>query len=610
MCANLSKLAKRRWLEAVALLAYLGGVCFRAWYILVNHHPRHHVGSDAIPISTLALELLDPASQQHYVDTIWPPGTSAFMAIQFAIDPTLHVAAVIQLVLCCAVPLLLGHAAAVLLGYRQGLWTVALASAHLGFIHWGGFFLSEQLFQTAVASAIWTTALALTTDRHRILGGMVAGLAWGTAATFRPNALPVISFALVGLTAYWLLRRKRGPLVLAGACVFGLLLTVAPAAHRCTTLNEGDFCPGSNNLAMNIAMGHAGENRGVHFKAPPGIKDGGPRHWHPPALIHHGFRGMAEVPASLYDTWGVLRWVGGRFAESPAEFLMTSVGNAADLFGLDYWPGGYGKLSSRAATVWKQAYFVIALLPGLVMLFVMVRRVVQRRDVGAERVFIIAGVTGIVLVAFATMGEARYRVPFDGWFLFLAADLFARGLGPSRTRSPKARPVALGVGGVVTACVFVVLMSVAHPAIASAHEFGRAPAVAAQGPRLSALELERPPKPKRRGKRAAWNAKGNLVFECRPDCAEARIELGAIQHATTLDATADHNDHYRVNFYRNGVLVGHADIPIREQRPGLRSAQVRAPRDVARLGYDELGLLPLFGDGSYGIGHIRVRNDE
>ena len=37
---------------------------------------------------------------------------------------------------------------------------------------------------------------------------------------------------------------------------------------------------------------------------------------------------------------------------------------------------------------------------------------------------------GIMLAAFISLGEPRYRVPFDGFFLLLAARMYCRGSRP------------------------------------------------------------------------------------------------------------------------------------------------------------------------------------
>src|SRR4029079_11643183 len=100
-----------------------------------HHHPRHFVRSDALPILALAQVLADPTAQQQFLHTIWPPGASAFFALNLVFDPTLGSAAGWQFVLSSLVPLLVAQAARWAHGARAGWIALALASLHFGFIH-------------------------------------------------------------------------------------------------------------------------------------------------------------------------------------------------------------------------------------------------------------------------------------------------------------------------------------------------------------------------------------------------------------------------------------------------------------------------------------------
>lgn len=103
-----------------------------------------------------------------------------------------------------------------------------------------------------------------------------------------------------------------------------------------------------------------------------------------------------------------------------------------------------------------------------------------------------------------------------------------------------------------------------------------------------------------------WNAPGNQVFRCAPDCAELRLAYESIQSAVGVEVSLDNNDAYRLTWYRAGQPLGHVDLPRSASAPGLRLAVVDAPA-VVRAGYDTIGVMPLFGDGRYALGHLRPR---
>jgi hypothetical protein len=73
-----------------------------------------------------------------------------------------------------------------------------------------------------------------------------------------------------------------------------------------------------------------------------------------------------------------------------------------------------------------------------------------------------------------------------------------------------------------------------------------------------------------------------------------------------VEVSLDNNDAYRVTWYRDGQALGHADLPRDEAAGGMRVAVVDGPAP-ARAGYDAIGVIPLFGDGAYAVGHLRPR---
>src|SRR5262249_14393846 len=155
---------------------------------------------------------------------------------------------------------------------RAGKIALALASVHFGFIHYGGFVLSEQLFQFAVSLAVWLSVLAVRAGeleapgprarRRRLVWGAAAGAGWALATSVRPNALPIALLVALALLGHWLRRGERRYLPLLAGAGLGLLLGLAPLAERCTRLSHA-FCPVSNNVAMNMVLGQAGEYSGI-----------------------------------------------------------------------------------------------------------------------------------------------------------------------------------------------------------------------------------------------------------------------------------------------------------------------------------------------------------
>jgi hypothetical protein len=105
---------------------------------------------------------------------------------------------------------------------------------------------------------------------------------------------------------------------------------------------------------------------------------------------------------------------------------------------------------------------------------------------------------------------------------------------------------------------------------------------------------------------SAWNAPGNFIWHCTPACPELRIRFAGTQTSRRITLALDANDRYRLLFYRNGIASGHADIPVAQAaEPGLRVVRAEVP--IAVESYDAIGVLPLYGDGVYALGHLSAQ---
>jgi hypothetical protein len=604
-------------LELTASAVYVGGIAARARYVLVAHHPRHHATTDAGDLLEVATRLLDNGGAQTIHDTIWPPGTPSLLALAMLGDATLGVAAVVQFAMSVLIPLLVAHTTLLAAGRRAAYVALALASVHFGFVHYAGYFLSELFFQFAATLAVWASVLSLRLAESleprsppwseilvlALLGG-AAGVAWGFATYFRPNALAMTLLIGGALLVRFVRKGERRYLPLLAGAALGFALVLAPLAHRCTRLT-GAFCPVSNNIAMNMVLGQAGEVKGFTFRDAkrPELTTG----WVPPALLHHGYETQPEVPFSIYDTGSAFAWFYRRLVEEPGAFFVRVVGNWLDLFRFEYWPEDHGPLPARSASVLKQAFLLLVVTPGLFGALVLFRPREGSRG-SAIPGFLLATFGALSLVAALSMGEARYRIPFDGLFILLAASLFTRalpgsprfGLG-SEARRAHALVLAAAVGcaGLLSAAIVVV----SHPRVAAATRLRAVVDARVTGGTPGtkpAASFSMPPKAG-----APWDAAPHHRFVCKPRCRELVLSFETMQRAAALDVSTDNNDWYDLVFYRRNAPVGHARIVRRSGGNGLKTTRVRTP-DGAREGFDAVGILPLYGDGRYAFGHIRV----
>ncbi|MFT3837732.1 MAG: hypothetical protein QM723_12135 [Myxococcaceae bacterium] len=593
-------------LPLVSVGAFVTGAVCRSLYILVHHHPRNSVTTDAIPIANLAELFADPLGQQQFFHTIWPPGEAALLALTLPFDPTLGLAAVLQLLASLAIPWLALLVARWTYGPKAGWIGLLLASGHFGLIYYGGFFLSEQLFQLAVAVAVCVSIAAVRSESRPVLSGVAVGAAWAFTALFRSNALPIAAFALLWLTARWwlggLLARRWRTIAAAVATVVVLM---APLAHRCSSL-LGRFCPGSSNAAMNVALGHAPPGVvGLTFAPQSAELSTGPNTWTPPGRMQLGYTEYAQVPGSIYDTGAVLGWVLERLRDDPVEFLLGSLGNAIDLFATSYWPDDYTDLPSRRVTLLKQAMFVFVLVPGLAFFGLLLLRVWRRHDIGDPSSLLAALLLGMFLLACATLGEARYRLPFDLVLIVFAARAYSRTAGQGDRTPARAPACTLAISAPALATLTLLLSAVAHPQLKLAARLSgvarRLSAPATQAATLADLSTRRAPG-------TPWDTPGVQSFVCRVSaCPELRISLPSRSNAPAIEVSGDHNDRYRVTFYRGGNRVSATGWGISESAPaGLQPARITVPEAARAGGFDAVGVQPMYGDGRYAVGHLSL----
>lgn len=602
-CAR-SRLTNVTPLARVALLAYALGAAFRLAYVLHFHHPRHWVRSDAAALLNVAERLL--VGPQGIRDTVWPPGAPALLALAARLDPSLELAAWYHVLLSALVPLLIAHGALLAAGHRAAALALIFASLHFGFVHYGGIFLAEQTFQFAVVLALWLTVLGVLGAeragvstrgwRPLLVHGASAGAAWAWATSLRPNALPIAALSALGLLAFSSRRsggvRRAAPLVLGGTAA--LVLALLPLADRCTRLS-GFFCPVSNNVVMNMVLGQAGDVSSVYFQDARSPSAGAL--WAPPALSANA--GVSVVPFSMFDARAGLAWLWQRWQEQPSLFIERAGLNVARLFRSELWPPGFGPLPRGAVVLLDRAFAAAVLLPGAIAGILSVRGAWRG---GSSLGAVLASIPLALAAASAlSLGEPRYRVPFDSAFIVLAAALYAgEALGAEPRTEARAGTSRLAViGGGVAALALVGVVLVSHPLLAvGAHLVGEAPRVgAARRERLALAELG----PSKHAGEPSDT--GGHVFACRPSCPELALDLGSEWRSRELELALDARDTYQVTFYRRGAAVAFAVIRS-ESRVGYRLHSLDVP-ESARHGFDVIGVQPLHGDGHYAIGHVR-----
>lgn len=425
---------------------WLGGGLLRLIYLLAVHPPQQHIYSDMSGYVHRARALLEGRAEG-IADSLYPPGASYLFAalLKFDLDGGLVIVA--QWLLSLATMAGLWQLARRLYGNSVAVLSLAVVALYLPLFHYAGLFLAENPFTCAL---IWAYVLLLRAidapvPASTALWALAAGLIAGLAAALKSTILLPIAVTGV-LVLLWLkVQHRRGALTLVFGVGLGLATVLLPLANRCTRLAEGHFCLVSTNTAMNALMGHAGAKSEFRWFD-------GPRQmtfsFTSPSAPLRGYRERVDLPFGAYDVPANLDELHRRIAADPRMALDSSLRNVADLFvGRDFWPAAHYRKRDWARA-FQHLYKWVLLPLALLWLLWRAPRLLRLKADSLSEWLLLTPMLGLIATAFISLGEVRFRIPFDGFVIILAAqavlallDRRQRGVGIATSpRSVIARP--------------------------------------------------------------------------------------------------------------------------------------------------------------------------
>lgn len=418
---------KHGWWWVGAFAVFVLGCLWRWHYLFHVHPPTQFIYSDMKGYVDAGLRWFDPTYVPSIADTLYPPGTAFFFGWLHTIDPSWHLAIAVQWGFSCLVPLLLADTARCLYGHRVAWLTLILSSGYFPFLDHASYFFSEGLLLVAVVATMWALVHALQAGcrTQRWVWGVGAGVLLGAAAAVKSVVLvPALGVVGVLAIAAWRAPGRRAA-VFAACCgaSIGFVLVCAPLSVRCTRLNEGHFCLISNNGPMNVLLGHAGHIKGIRWTDPQ-------RHFmHEfgcPVANQRGYTELLEFPFGAYESRPNLAAAWQWIHRHPTDALLLSLEHVFDLFvGTLPWPTSHSP-QRRWINLFQQLYWIFLLLPAL---YSLARQWAQRKASAGPTLadaLMIAPLLGLMVVVFATKGEPRYRVAYDGFMILLAARWYTR----------------------------------------------------------------------------------------------------------------------------------------------------------------------------------------
>ncbi len=406
----------------VVWTCWLAGGLARLIYLFVIHPATHFAYSDMGGYIVRAMNFAK-GTPEAIADTIYPPGASMLFGALYALDGSWALNVIVQWLLSLGIMGLIWLIARRFYGTSAAVVSLVIATLYFPFFHYAALFLSENSFTFLMLLSLWllSTATASSKGAGVVAYGVAAGLVAGLAAAFKNTILGPL--AITGLIYALVAIRNRRPhlLALSLGVAMGLACVLIPLSQRCTSLSEGRFCIAANNLAMNVLMGHYGNTREfVWYDHQQGVT----LSFTAVESTLRGYTESARLDFGAYDSAanGALakQWI----AEHPWSALRLSLLNVWDLFTAPtLWPSARYR-GVDFGFVSQCFFWLFILLPASLRLAARAGAMRRLQLDSLPEWLLVAPLLGLMASVFVSIAEVRFRVPFDGLLIVLAAPVY------------------------------------------------------------------------------------------------------------------------------------------------------------------------------------------
>ncbi len=434
----------------LAGFAFVFGVVVRIAYILLLHDPRAHIYSDM----QFYCEIGERLSRSDYLagpgDVTHPPAMGAVICFFNSHGGTLAnwfdkklVAAggfvtppgkyqtlrsrltnmvVLQLLLSILAPLAIAMWARAMFDWRAAWMALGVASVYFPFIDYFGYFLAEGYVILLIPLILGLIAFAARAKEMRtaILLSLAAGVLWSVGMAFKLVLLPgVLAFLLV-MVVMWEHRptwRRSAALLLA--IFIGATPLMVVVSNHATHANIGKRVLVSSKNGADFLLGHYGRIRGIYWRdpnraAPMDFRFGSP------SSVQRGYSEVATVNFTMTDSVAnkaaAWKWIG----EHPFDAFVLSCEHVYDAFlnGIP-WPSSSTQFVSLAQ-FFHFLYAVFLFVPSMLAIALVWKDRGLLAVLRSTEFLIACPLLGVAASVFATIGELRYRIPWDAAFILLA----------------------------------------------------------------------------------------------------------------------------------------------------------------------------------------------
>jgi 4-amino-4-deoxy-L-arabinose transferase-like glycosyltransferase len=404
---------------AAASLAYVAGLAWRFYYLFVFHRAENFIYSDMGGYYQAARLYFTAGFHSTITDSLSPPGTAYFFG--FLLNGTNDWSAVYaaQWFFSALIPLLIAGIGNQVYGLRVALLALVISSLYFPFIDYAGFILSENLFIFCLLAAMYflVRALRQNSRRNSVLLAVGSGFFWAAAASFKTHGI-IIAFALCffGFCVQTKNRRATASLFLVTALATAFF--IVPLVIRATRLNDSKFLLIANNGIFNSYLALIPDALGGTFVDPKSKRQFS---YSSPSRFQRGYTKMVNVPAAPYDKAAITKLLWKSAKTYPVDTALLAFENFLDLFVTLPWPSCENS-QKRWVRLFQEIFWIGILLPSVNFVW---RRRKSLWDFRNERTppewVLVLPILIMSLLSTVTGSEVRYRIPFDGFFILLAA---------------------------------------------------------------------------------------------------------------------------------------------------------------------------------------------
>jgi protein-S-isoprenylcysteine O-methyltransferase Ste14 len=417
------------FLTVITVLFFVVGVVWRYHHIFIAHPVNEYIYSDMQTYLNEARRLTFPDKNTvlDRRDTIYPPGSPVLFGLLLGQDLRWTRVGWAQLLFSTGIPVLIFLIGYSLYGTTVGSLTLIISSIYVPFIHYAGFLLSEIPYTFISLLSFLLLVLSLKSPKYTnvVIWAVLAGIIMGLAASMR-NVIFIPGLFLVIFFIYLhIFLKHKNALPAMVWSVAGAFLVVLPITFWCTRLN-GSSCVISSNGPQNMLMGHYGEVRKVNYYDEKLDFN----YWFSnPVSLQKGYKDEVSFDFGPYDQDSnlteVIKWIGG----NPGEAIKLSFRHIGELFyGSIPWPISDTKFKGWIVMS-EDVFRLLILFPVIIYLVMRTLHSNIRRQTGEflADTMVFLPIAGLMVLVFLTTAEPRYRIPFDAFFIILAARAYTLG---------------------------------------------------------------------------------------------------------------------------------------------------------------------------------------